>query len=417
MTTKLQPVRGTHDLLPGEMRKHRKIIDTARKTALLFGYEEMATPIFEMTEVFKRTLGDTSDIVTKEMYSFQDRGGDSLTLRPEGTAGVARALISGGLQQHLPLKYFYSGPMFRYERPQKGRLRQFHQTGLELLGIADPGGDSESIAVGVEFLRRLGIFDRCLLEINSLGDQESRDSYRVKLVSYLEARKAHLSKESLERLTRNPLRILDSKDEGDQALLKDAPLNSDSWTTNARDFFLRVQDNLASQDIPWIINPKLVRGLDYYSHTCFEITCQELGAQKTVLAGGRYDGLIPMMGGPAVAGVGWGSGIDRLALLLEEEPLKAILAIIPADEKAEKEALQLAMQLRRENIAIDLGFSGNMGKRLKRADKIGALFALILGESERQAGRITLRDMKSGAQILLSPDELAGYLKAHLPSC
>ena len=412
MSGKLQPVRGTHDLLPDEMRKHRKIIETARKAAMLFGYEEMATPIFEKTEVFARTLGDTSDIVTKEMYTFEDRGGDSLTLRPEGTAGVARALISEGLQQHLPLKYFYAGPMFRYERPQKGRLRQFHQTGLELLGVPEPDADAEIIAVGVKFLRDLGIFDRCVLEINTLGDQESRDIYRAKLVAYLEGHKDKLSRESLERLYRNPLRILDSKDPGDQELLINAPLNSDSWTEKARHFFLRVQDNLSVQNIPWIINPKLVRGLDYYSHTCFEITCQELGAQKTVLAGGRYDGLLPLMGSSSIPGVGWGSGIDRIALLLDDIAAPFLLALIPLGIEAEKKALTLAHALREANIAIDLGHSGNMGKRMKRADKIGAKLALILGEDELKQNNVTLRDMKSGAQSQIPMENLIETLRS-----
>jgi histidyl-tRNA synthetase len=217
--SQLQPVRGTHDLLPDEMRRYRHVVDTARAAAECFGYLEVETPIFEFSEVFKRTLGDTSDIVTKEMYTFTDRGGETITLRPEGTASVARAFISGGLAQHVPLKYFYSGPMFRYERPQKGRLRQFHQTGVELLGVADPMGDVEIIALGVEVLRRIGIWDRCYLEVNSLGDAESRRAYRDVLVSYLSGYKSRLSKESQERLERNPMRILDSKDEGDREIV------------------------------------------------------------------------------------------------------------------------------------------------------------------------------------------------------
>src|SRR5689334_12730594 len=223
----LQPVRGTHDLLPDEMRRFKRVADTAARAAACFGYQEVATPIFEFTEVFKRTLGDTSDVVTKEMYTFTDKGGETVTLRPEGTAGVARALISGGLAQHLPLKYFYSGPMFRYEKPQKGRMRQFHQTGIELLGIKEPGGDVEVIATGAEFLRRIGAWDRSVLEINTLGDTESRNAYRSVLVEYLSSHRDRLSKESLERLERNPLRVLDSKDPGDQEIVANAPIYTD----------------------------------------------------------------------------------------------------------------------------------------------------------------------------------------------
>ncbi len=304
--SELQPVRGTHDLLPDEMRRYRRVAETARLAAECFGYQEMATPIFEFSEVFKRTLGDTSDIVTKEMYTFTDRGGETITLRPEGTASVARALISGGLAQHLPLKYFYSGPMFRYERPQKGRMRQFHQTGIELLGIKEPLGDVEVIATGAEFLRRIDAWDRSQLEINTLGDTESRQNYRKVLVDYLSGHRARLSEDSVSRLERNPLRILDSKDKGDQAVVADAPVYTDYLNAASRDFFAKVKQGLEALGIAYVVNPRLVRGLDYYSHTCFEVTCEELGAQKTILAGGRYDGLIPMMGGPETPGVGWG---------------------------------------------------------------------------------------------------------------
>ena len=240
----LQPVRGTHDILPEEMRKHRRVIETARAVAERYGYLEAQTPIFEFSEVFKRTLGDTSDIVTKEMYSFTDRGGEQLTLRPEGTASFARALISEGLSQDLPLKYFYHGPMFRYERPQKGRMRQFHQTGVELLGVAHPQGDVEILAVGAAILRQLGVLDRTVLELNTLGDNESRQGYRKVLVDYLGSHKSSLSQDSLDRLERNPLRVLDSKDEGDQKIVADAPLYSDHLNEASRAFFDAVKSGL-----------------------------------------------------------------------------------------------------------------------------------------------------------------------------
>jgi len=409
--SELQPVRGTHDLLPDEMRRHRRVSDTARLAAECFGYQEVATPIFEFSEVFKRTLGDTSDIVTKEMYTFTDRGGETITLRPEGTAGVARALISGGLAQHLPLKYFYSGPMFRYERPQKGRMRQFHQTGIELLGIKEPGGDVEVIATGAEFLRRIGAWDRSQLEINTLGDGESRQNYRKVLVDYLSAHREKLSPDSLDRLERNPLRILDSKDKGDQQIVAGAPVYTDYLNAASTDFFQRVKDGLDALGIGYVVNPRLVRGLDYYCHTCFEVTCEELGAQKTILAGGRYDGLVGMMGGPETAGVGWASGIERCAMLLQETPaVRAPIALVPLGERAEQAALKLAGELRRQDFAVDLGFSGNMSKRMKRADKIGAKVAVILGDDELDKKSATLKDLATGAQQPVGLDRLAEAL-------
>jgi len=397
--SQLQPVRGTHDLLPDEMRRYRHVVDTARAAAECSGYLEIETPIFEFSEVFKRTLGDTSDIVTKEMYTFTDRGGETITLRPEGTASVARAFISEGLAQHAPLKYFYSGPMFRYERPQKGRLRQFHQTGVELLGVADPMGDVEIIAVGVEFLRRLGVWDRCYLDINSLGDTESRKNYRDVLVSYLSGFKDKLSKESLERLDRNPMRILDSKDEGDKAIVANAPVYSDHLSQASKDFFARVLEGLDAIGIPHSVDPRLVRGLDYYCHTCFEIISDDLGSQGTVMGGGRYDGLVGIMGGPETPGVGWASGVERCMMLLKEEAkARRPIALVPIGEEAEREALILANKIRRAGLPADLGYSGNMGKRMKRANKLNARVAVILGENELAKNVAALRDLDSGEQ-------------------
>jgi histidyl-tRNA synthetase len=410
----LQPVRGTHDILPDEMRRHRRVIDTARAVAERYGYLEMATPIFEFSEVFKRTLGDTSDIVTKEMYSFTDRGGEQLTLRPENTAGVARALISGGLSQHLPLKYFYQGPMFRYERPQKGRMRQFHQTGVELLGVAQPQGDVDVIAVGAAILRELGLLDRTQLELNTLGDSESRQAYRAVLVKYLSGHTSRLSKESVERLERNPLRILDSKDEGDRRIIADAPLYSDYLNEASRTFFATVCDGLDALGIAFTRNPRLVRGLDYYSHTAFEFTTTTLGAQGTVMAGGRYDGLVETMGGPPTPGVGWASGIERVAMMLDEGVAAARpIAVVPVGDAAQISASKLTEDLRRAGFAVDLGFSGNVGKRMKRADKLNAVAAVLLGEDELAKGVATLRDLASGAQEQVALGKLQDRLAAY----
>ena len=400
--TSLQPVRGTHDILPDEMRRYRAVIDTARRVAALYGYEDMATPIFEFSEVFKRTLGDTSDIVTKEMYTFTDRGNEQITLRPENTAGVARALISGGLARLLPLKYFYSGPMFRYERPQKGRLRQFHQTGIELLGIAQPEGDVEIIATGAAVLRTLGILDRAEIEINTLGDGESRAAYRGVLVEYLADHREALSEDSRLRLERNPLRILDSKDEGDRRIIANAPSYGHHLNQASRDFFGAVTDGLDTLGLPYRLNPRLVRGLDYYCHTCFEFTCAELGAQNTIIAGGRYDGLVEQMGGPPTPGVGWASGVERVAMLIGETPaaLRPI-AVIPAGDAAKRPAASLAEALRRDGLPVELGFGGNLGKRLKRANKLNAAAAVLLGDDELAQGAVTLRDLDSGSQELV----------------
>jgi histidyl-tRNA synthetase len=395
----LQPVRGTHDLLPADAVRHRAVVESAREVALRYGYSEMATPIFEFSDVFRRSLGDTSDVVTKEMYTFTDKGGEEVTLRPEGTAGVARAVISNGLVQDLPLKFFYAGPMFRYERPQKGRLRQFHQIGIELIGVAQPLADIEVIACGAAILRELGVLDRAVLEINTLGDAESRRAYRDVLVDYLRQFWNELSEDSRLRLERNPLRVLDSKDEGDRRIIAEAPLYSDYLTTAAREFFAEVTAGLDALGIRYQINPRLVRGLDYYGHTAFEITAEELGAQKTIMAGGRYDGLIAEMGGPPTPGIGWAGGIERIGTLIAEPPPSPRpIAVVPIGTAAEREGVILADRLRRSGFVIELGYSGNLGKRLKRANKLNARAAIILGADELAKGAATLRDLDSGVQ-------------------
>ena len=396
---KLQPVRGTHDLLPDQARAFRRVVDESRAIAERYGYHEMATPIFEFSEVFRRTLGDTSDIVTKEMYTFTDRSGAEVTLRPEGTAGVARAVISGGLSQHLPLKYFYAGPMFRYERPQKGRLRQFHQIGVELLGVAEPLGDVEAIALGAAVLKALGVAGRVTLELNTLGNARSRAAYREVLVDYLEARRDRLSEDSLQRLGRNPLRILDSKHAGDRAAIAQAPALGDSLDAESADFFAAVRDGLDRLGIAYAINPRLVRGLDYYSHTAFEFTTEALGAQGAVIAGGRYDGLVRQMGGPETPGVGWAGGIERLSMLAgAPEPAARPVALVPVGREAEARTVVLAETLRRAGLAVELGYRGNLSRRLSRADRLNARAAVILGEDELARGMATVRDLDSGSQ-------------------
>jgi histidyl-tRNA synthetase len=397
-----------------DIRRHRLVEATAFDVARLYGYSEIVTPAFEFTEVFSRTLGETSDVVTKEMYTFETKGGERVTLRPENTAGVARAFISGGLAQQTPLKFFYRGQMFRHERPQKGRLRQFHQVGAELIGPAAPQADVEIIALADHILKALALTGPVTLELNSLGDAESRDAYRAVLVKFLTERFDKLSAESRERLTRNPLRVLDSKDPADKAVVAEAPRFSDHLNQASRDFFKAVQDGLGDLGVAFTANPLLVRGLDYYSHTAFEFTTTALGAQGTVLAGGRYDGLIGMMGGPATPATGWAAGIERLSMLLGPLPPAARpIAVIPVGEAQERDAQRLANRLRHAGFAVDLGYSGNMGKRMKRANKVNAVAAVILGEDELKTGSATVRLLDSGEQSTCPLAALETRLAAH----
>jgi len=405
---KLQPVRGTHDLVGEDARRYAHVVATSRDIARRYGHEDIAPPIFEFTPVFARTMGEGSDVVRKEMYTFADRGGEEITLRPEFTAGIARAFISGGMQQNLPLKFFAAGAAFRYERPQKGRQRQFHQIDAEILGVEGPQADIEVIALGADILRELGVLDKCVLEINSLGDPESRLAYREALVAYFSGFRDKLSKDSLDRLERNPLRILDSKDAGDQALVGAAPRLDDFMNDHSRDFFNAVQDGLQALDIGFEVNNRLVRGLDYYTHTAFEFVTDALGAQGAVIAGGRYDGLIETLGGPSTPGIGWAGGIERLCMLIDGPPAESRpVAIIPLGEEASAMALPLAHTLRLNGLSIEHGYTGNLKRRLARANKKNARLAVMIGEDELANGTATVRDLDSGEQSAIAFNELA----------
>jgi histidyl-tRNA synthetase len=413
--TPLQPARGTRDLIGEEFRRHHHVIEAARRIATLYGFEEWATPIFEDTRVFARGLGDTSDVVSKEMYSFEDRGGESVTLRPENTAGVCRALVSNGLTQaNLPRKVFYAGPMFRYERPQKGRYRQFTQIGIEILGAAEPLSDAEVIACGWHVQQALGLTEGTELEVNTLGDAASRDAYRAALVAYFTAHQDRLSADSRMRLERNPLRILDSKDAGDRAIIADAPTIFDHLTPEAAGFFEAVRRHLAAFGVPHRVNPRIVRGLDYYSHTAFEFVTSRLGAQGTVMGGGRYNGLVEEMGGPPTPSVGWAAGVDRLALLVEAMGLTPAaprpVAVIPAGEAAEPQALQLLQALRRAGVTAEIAYKGNLKRRMERANRQSARAAVILGEEELARGAAQLRDLDAGTQETVPLAEIPGRL-------
>ena len=397
------------------MARHRMVIDAARQATLRYGFQEIATPIFEFSEVFARPLGQSSDIVTKENYSFVDRGGEMLTLRPENTAGVVRAMISGGLTQCLPLKYFYAGPMFRYERPQKGRMRQFHQVGIEYLGPSDAFADAEVITAGARFLAHLGVLPDCVLHVNSLGDAESRAKYRAALVKFLSAHKADLSEDSQRRLEVNPLRILDSKELDDQAILKTAPKLQDYLNLESTKHFQSLVSALEAAGVNWVFDPLLVRGLDYYCHTAFEFITNNLGAQGTVLGGGRYDGLSEMLGGPAVAGVGWAAGVERLALLTGDAELaKPKVAILSADSDAETVAFRLAEALRDDGIDIDFPTAGSISKKLKKAARANIRFAIILGSDELAKNIVQLRDLENGKQSEIPMCDVPNFVAAAL---
>jgi len=407
--SKYQSVRGTRDLLPQLKRVFRQIDKTAYETAQHYGFSEIETPIFEFSDVFHRSLGETSDAVSKETYTFLDRGGDSITLRPEGTAGVVRSFISEGLAQLLPLKLYYYGPMFRYERPQKGRYRQFYQVGVEVLGLESALADVECIDLAWTIIKKLKLDQRCVLEINTLGDQESRDQYRKALVDYLTPFKTQLSADSQVRLEKNPMRILDSKDEGDKKIVADAPLMQNFLNEPSKKFFQDVLAGLEKLNIPYKIDSKLVRGLDYYCHTVFEFTTTELGAQSAILSGGRYDGLVEMLGGPKTPGVGWAAGVDRLADLCSAnlEIAKASpVSIVANGEKALQDGMTIASQLRNKNIYCEVFLTGNFKKKLEKANKFGTEKAVLIFEQENGQMEYKIKNFKTGEEAIVSRDDV-----------
>jgi len=408
------------DLLPGQTPFWQRIEATARDHFRRAAVEEIRTPLLEVTELFARGIGEATDVVGKEMYSFEDRGERHCTLRPEGTASVVRAAIQHGLVAQGPQRLWYGGPMFRYERPQAGRQRQFHQIGLEFLGHADPRSDVEAIAIAWDLLMDLGV-GGLSLELNSLGSADDRLRYRADLVTWLEAHREDLDPDSQQRISTNPLRVLDSKNPQTQALLAGAPTLADALNGESRERFLRVRQGLEALAIPFRLNPRLVRGLDYYGHTAFEITSSQLGAQATVCGGGRYDGLVEQLGGPPTAAVGWALGMERLVLLLQagggeggSAPAPDVY-LISRGEMAEAQALALARGWRRQGLVVALDLSGSAyGKQFKRADRSGARWAAILGDAETAEGVVILRDLRGEAteDRRLTPDAVAGVLGA-----
>ena len=409
----IQALPGTRDILPNEVGYWQHVEAIARQILTRAAYQEIRPPIFERTELFERGIGEATDVVGKEMYTFNDRATPprSVTLRPEGTAGVLRAFIenslyaAGGVQ-----RLWYTGPMFRYENPQAGRQRQFHQLGVEVIGSADPRADAEVIAIATDILKTLGL-SNLNLDLNSVGNPEDRHQYREALVNYLTPYKDELDKDSQERLTRNPMRILDSKDKRTQEIAANAPSILDYLGSDSKRHFEQVKQLLSDLGISYKLNPRLVRGLDYYTHTAFEIQSDDLGAQATVCGGGRYDGLVEELGGAKTPAVGWAIGLERLILLLQQlsqPPRQALdFYVVSKGEAAEAQALKLAQQLRQVGFAVELDLSGSaFGKQFKRADRSGAVACLVLGDAEAEQQTVNLKWLKSKEQEAIAQADL-----------
>lgn len=374
-----QAIRGTQDIFGAEAEAFAFVVETFERVRKLYRFRRVEMPVFEKTAVFSRSLGETTDVVSKEMYSFEDRGGESLTLRPEFTAGIARAYLTDGWQQYAPLKVATHGPLFRYERPQKGRYRQFHQIDAEIIGAGEPQADVELLVMADQLLKELGVADGVTLQLNTLGDAESREAWRLALIDYFRAHQADLSEDSQDRLERNPLRILDSKDPRDKPFTAQAPKIDDYLNQEAQDFFSKVTAGLDAAGVAWTRAPALVRGLDYYRHTAFEFVTDRLGAQGTVLGGGRYDGLIETLGGPHTPAVGWAAGIERLAMLVEGVGEGAPTVVVVAENtEREIDAQEVVVRLRRAGISAEIFATGSPRKRYDRAKKLNPDFLFSL---------------------------------------
>jgi histidyl-tRNA synthetase len=423
MSQAVPPVRGINDILPDETPVWQWFEEVARTTFQSYGYQEIRVPVMERTELFCRSIGEITDIVEKEMYTFPDRSGDSLTLRPEATASCVRAGISNGLLYNQRQRLWYSGPMFRYERPQKGRYRQFHQIGAEAFGFDGPDIDAELILVAARFWRNLGL-QNLRLELNSLGTPESRKVYRKLLVEYFSDHKDSLDEDSRRRLDKNPMRILDSKNADMQDLIKGAPVITDYLDPESDDHFARLQHMLEAAGVSYVVSPRLVRGLDYYTRTVFEWVTDSLGAQGAVCSGGRYDGLVEQLGGRPTPAVGWAMGIERIVELLRlaelgPAPLTTDVYLLPLGKEAETQAMTLAETLRDMLPALKLQVhcgGGSLKSRMKRADRSGAKLALIIGEDEAQSGTVVIKPLRSrDEQVTVSLTDVAGQIRQYCP--
>ncbi|HFF9518684.1 TPA: histidine--tRNA ligase [Serratia marcescens] len=419
MAKNIQAIRGMNDYLPEETALWQRIEGTLKQVLGSYGYSEIRLPIVEQTPLFKRAIGEVTDVVEKEMYTFEDRNGESLTLRPEGTAGCVRAGIEHGLLYNQEQRLWYIGPMFRYERPQKGRYRQFHQLGAEVFGLQGPDVDAELILLSARWWKALGIAEHVKLELNSIGSLEARANYRDALVAFLEQHVEVLDEDCKRRMYSNPLRVLDSKNPEVQALLNDAPRLSEYLDEESRAHFAGLCELLAQAGIPYTVNERLVRGLDYYNRTVFEWVTTSLGAQGTVCAGGRYDGLVEQLGGRATPAVGFAMGLERLVLLVQavnpefKAPSAIDVYVISSGAGTQSAAMQLAEQVRDAAPQLKLMTNyggGNFKKQITRADKWGARIALILGESEVAAQQVVVKDLRSGEQETLAQSEVAARL-------
>jgi histidyl-tRNA synthetase len=417
-----QPVRGMNDVLPGEIALWHRLEDVARATFAAYGYQEIRAPIVERTELFKRSIGEFTDIVEKEMYTFTDRSGDSLTLRPEGTAGIVRAMITNGLLHNQKSRVWLRGPMFRHERPQKGRFRQFHQIDVEAFGYAGPDIDAELIMMSARLWKELGL-KRLKLNLNSLGTPESRRAYREKLIAYFSAHRAQLDEDSLRRLEGNPMRILDSKNPAMADLVAGAPLLPEHLDPESAAHFRSLCSHLDAAGIEYVVNPRLVRGLDYYSRTVFEWITSELGAQDAVCSGGRYDGLVSHLGGDGTPAIGWALGEERIVALMQTQGITATgvepdVYLVVVGERAEAQGLALAERLRDDVAGIRIethAGGGGFKSQLKRADKSGARWAIVLGEGETERGVAGLKSLRTDAQqVEVTIEQLAGELASRL---
>lgn len=410
--TPVQPVRGTQSLLGEDADRLATVVAAFDRVRRLYGFKRVEVPTIEHTAVFARTIGETTDVVSKEMYTFDDRGGESITLRPELTAGICRAYLSEGWQQYAPLKVAAAGSAFRYERPQKGRFREFHQLDAEIIGAAEPQADVELLAFADQLLKELGI-EGTILKLNTLGDPETRSAWRDALHEHFRGHAPALSEDSKNRLERNPLRILDSKAHQDWPVVDSAPTIDEFLTSEAADFFGKVTAGLDAAGIKWERAPRLVRGLDYYRHTAFEFITDRLGAQGTVLGGGRYDGLVESIGGPHTPAVGWAAGIERLAMMIGAPgPEAPVVVIVPLGEGADAAAQRLLADVRRNGIAADMAYRGNMKKRLSRANDAGASYALILGDVELESGEAQLKNLATGEQRSVAFDRIVETLRS-----
>jgi histidyl-tRNA synthetase len=410
--TLVQPVRGTQSLLGKDADRLAAVVAAFDRVRRLYGFKRVEVPTIEHTGVFARTIGETTDVVSKEMYSFEDRGGETITLRPEFTAGICRAYLSEGWQQFAPLKVAASGSAFRYERPQKGRFREFHQLDAEIIGAGEPQADVELLVFADQLLKELGITGT-ILKLNTLGDPETRSAWRDALHEHFRGHASALSEDSQARLERNPLRILDSKAHQDWPVVDSAPAIDEFLTGEAADFFGKVAAGLDAAGVAWERAPRLVRGLDYYRHTAFEFVTDQLGAQGTVLAGGRYDGLMESLGGPHTPAVGWAAGIERLAMMIgAPEMEKPTAVIVPLGERAEAAGQRLVADLRRAGVAADMTYRGNMKKRLSRANDAGAAYALIIGDDELDRGEAQLKNLGTGEQRSVALEQVAEALRS-----